>query len=102
MFSISHHTNIIATIERNNNNITNFHNVLKMIANNKELVLKLLFVHRGGFMLGSLHETFKSCFGCDLDQKIIGYENVHKLLEAMPKFVWIQKICEGQVVMQCS
>jgi hypothetical protein len=31
----------------------------------------------------------------------MGYENVHKLLEAMPKFVQIWKHCEGQVVMQC-
>ncbi len=27
------------------------------------------------------------------------YDNVHKLLEAMPKFVWIWKLCEDQVVM---
>jgi hypothetical protein len=27
------------------------------------------------------------------------YENVHKLLEAMPMFVWIWKLCHGQVVM---
>ncbi len=30
---------------------------------------------------------------------IAGYENVHKLLEAMPEFVWIWKLCEGQIVM---
>jgi hypothetical protein len=30
---------------------------------------------------------------------IARYENVHKLLEAMPKFVWILKLYEGQVVM---
>jgi hypothetical protein len=27
------------------------------------------------------------------------YENVHKLLEAMPEIVWIWKVCESQVVM---
>jgi hypothetical protein len=59
MFSISHHTTIIATIERNNNNIINFHNVLKMIADCKELMFELLFVHKGGFVLGSFLETFK-------------------------------------------
>jgi hypothetical protein len=30
---------------------------------------------------------------------IIMYENVYKFLEAMPEFVWIWKLCEGQVVM---
>jgi len=30
---------------------------------------------------------------------IAKYENVHKFLEAMPKFVWIWKFCESQVVM---
>jgi hypothetical protein len=34
--------------------------------------------------------------------EIVGYENVHMLLEAMPKFLWIQKLYEGQVVVQCS
>jgi hypothetical protein len=58
-FSISHHTTIIATTEKNNNNIINFHNVLKMIADCKELMLKLLFIHREGFALGSFLETFK-------------------------------------------
>jgi hypothetical protein len=37
----------------------NFHGVLKMIANYKELVFKLLFIHRGGFALRSFLETFK-------------------------------------------
>jgi hypothetical protein len=50
---MSHHTIIIATIERNNNNITNFHNVLKMVANYKGLMLELLFVRKGRFALGS-------------------------------------------------
>ncbi len=59
-------------------------------------MFELCFVHRGGFALGSFHETFKKNFRCDLDQKIIGYENVHKLLVAMPKFVWIQKLCEAK------
>jgi hypothetical protein len=86
---MSHHTTIIATTNGNNNNITNFHHVLKMIADYKELVLKLLFVHKRRFAFGSLQETFKFRFGYDLDQKIVGYENVHKLLEAMLEFVWI-------------
>jgi hypothetical protein len=60
-----------------------------MIADCKELMFKLLFIPRGGFVVRNLHETFKSHFGCDLDQKIVGCENVHKLLEAMPKFAWI-------------
>jgi hypothetical protein len=51
---MSHHTIIIATIERNNNNISNLHNVLKMVADYKKLMLELLFVHKGGFALGSL------------------------------------------------
>jgi hypothetical protein len=51
---MSHHTIIIATIKRNNNNITNLHNVLKMVADYKKLMLELLFVHKGGFALGSL------------------------------------------------
>jgi len=67
MFSMSHHTIIIATIEKNNNNITNFHNIFKMIADYKELVLKLLFIHKKGFVLGSFQETFKSHYGYDLD-----------------------------------
>jgi hypothetical protein len=40
-----HHTTIIATIEKKKNNITNFHSVLKMIADYKELMLELLFIH---------------------------------------------------------
>ncbi len=72
-----------------------------MIVDCKELVLEL-FVHKGGFSLGNLQEIFKSRFGYDLVKKIAKYENVHKLLETMPKFVWIQKLCDGQVVMQCS
>jgi hypothetical protein len=51
---MSHHTTIIVITKRNNNNITNFHNVLKMIIDCKELVFELLFVHRGGFSFGSL------------------------------------------------
>jgi hypothetical protein len=62
MFSMSHHTTIIATIEKNYNNIINFHNVLKMIIDCKELVFELLFIHKGGFVLGSLQENFNSCF----------------------------------------
>ncbi len=41
------------------------------------------------------------CFLCEFKNSkllITRYENVHKLLEAMPKFVWIWKFCEGQVV----
>jgi hypothetical protein len=59
MFSISHHTTIIAKTERNNDNIINFHIVLKMIFDCKELMFKLLFVHRGRFALGSFLKTFK-------------------------------------------
>jgi hypothetical protein len=59
MFSISYHTTIIATIERNNNNIINFHIVLKMIVDYKELMLELLFIHKRGFVLGSFLDTFK-------------------------------------------
>jgi hypothetical protein len=59
MFSISHHTIIITTIERNNNNIITFHNVLKMVINYKELVLKLLFVHKGRYAFGSFLKTLK-------------------------------------------
>jgi hypothetical protein len=58
MFPISHHTTFITTTKRNNNNIINFNNVLKMIANYKELVLEL-FVHKGRFALESFLETFK-------------------------------------------
>jgi hypothetical protein len=64
---MSHHTTIIATIERNYNNIINFHNVLKMIIDYKELVFELLFIHIGGFAFGSLQETFNSHFRYDLD-----------------------------------
>jgi len=64
---VSHHTTIIATIERNYNNIINFHNVLKMIIDYKELVFELLFIHIGGFVLGSLQETFNPHFRYDLD-----------------------------------
>jgi hypothetical protein len=64
---MSHHTTIIATTKINNNNITNFHSDLKMIAIYKELVLKLFFVHKGGFVFESFQETFKSHFGYDLD-----------------------------------
>jgi hypothetical protein len=63
---MSHHTTVITTIERNYNNIINFHNVLKMIIDYKELVFEL-FIHKGGFALGSLQETFNSRFGYDLD-----------------------------------
>jgi hypothetical protein len=58
-----------------------------------------LFVHIGGYVLGSIQETFKSRFGYDLDYQVVGYEIVHKLLEAMPKFVRIWKLYESQVVM---
>jgi hypothetical protein len=64
---MSHHTTIIVTTKKNNKNITNFHNVFKMIIDYKELVLELLFVHRGGFAFGNLQETFKSCLEHDLD-----------------------------------
>jgi hypothetical protein len=42
------------------------------------------------------------CFKCKLKISnilITRYENVHKFLEAMQEFVWIWKLCEGQVVM---
>ncbi len=67
MFTMSHHTTFIATTEKNKNNIINFHSVLKMMADYKELVFELLFIHKRGFALGSLQKTFKSCFGYDLD-----------------------------------
>jgi hypothetical protein len=54
MFSMSHHTTIITTIERKNNNITSFHNILKIIVNCEELMLKLMFVHKLRFILRSL------------------------------------------------
>ncbi len=66
-----------------------FDSVPKLIAGCKELVLELLFIHKGGFAFGSLWKTFKSCFRYDLDYQVVGYENVHKLLEAMPELVWI-------------
>jgi hypothetical protein len=66
---MSHHTTIIATTNGNNSDITNFHSVLKMIANYKELMLKLLFVHKRRFAFGSLQETFKFRFGYDLGFK---------------------------------
>jgi hypothetical protein len=66
---MSHHTTIIVTTKKNNENITNFHNILKMIINHKELMLKLLFVHKGGFAFGSLQKIFKSCFEYDLNFK---------------------------------
>jgi hypothetical protein len=65
-------------------------------------MFKLLSTHRGGFAFGSLWKTFKFHFRYDLDYQIVGHEIIHKLLEAMLEFVWIQKLCEGQVVMQCS
>jgi hypothetical protein len=64
---MSQHTIISVTTKKNNKNITNFHNVLKMIANYKELVLELLFVHKGGFAFGSFQKIFKSYFEYDLD-----------------------------------
>jgi hypothetical protein len=67
MFSMSHDTTIITTIDRNNNNITNFHSVLKMIDDCRELMFKLLLVHIRGFAFGILQENFKSHFGYDLD-----------------------------------
>jgi hypothetical protein len=33
---------------------------------------------------------------------IVKYENVHKFLKAMLEFVWIWKLCEGQVVVMFS
>ncbi len=42
------------------------------------------------------------CFQCKFKNSkilIVKYENVHKFLEAMLKFVWIWKLYEGQVVM---
>jgi len=42
------------------------------------------------------------CFLCEFKNSkilIAKYENVHKFLEAMLKFMWIWKLCEGQVVM---
>jgi hypothetical protein len=42
------------------------------------------------------------CFLCKFKISkilIVNYENVHKLLETMPEFVWIWKFCESQVVM---
>jgi hypothetical protein len=101
MFSMSHHTTIVATIDKNNNKITNFHNILKMIDDCEVLVLELMFVHRRRFIFRGLRKTFKSHFKYNLDYKLARYENVHKLLEAMLQFVWIQKICESQVVMYC-
>jgi DUF438 domain-containing protein len=74
---------------------TNLYNVPKFITNYKELVLKLLSIHKGGSTLASLWKTFKSHFKYDLDYQIVGHENVHKLLEAKLEFVWIQKLCEG-------
>jgi hypothetical protein len=38
----------------------------------------------------------------DSEYQVAGYDNVGKLLEAMLEFMSIQKLCEGQVVMQCS
>jgi hypothetical protein len=32
---------------------------------------------------------------------IARYENVHKLVEAMPEFLWIWKLCESQDFMKC-
>jgi hypothetical protein len=63
---MSHHTTIIVTTEKNNN-ITNFHSVLKMKTIYKDLMFKLLFVHKGGFVFESFQETFKSHFGYGLD-----------------------------------
>jgi hypothetical protein len=64
---MSHHTTIITTTNGNNNNIINFHNNPKMIIDYKELMLKLFFVHKRWFALGSFQKTFKFCFGYDLD-----------------------------------
>jgi hypothetical protein len=64
-------------------------------------MFKLLSIHVRRYDFGSFQKTFKFRFGYDLDHQVVGYEIVHKLLEAMPKFVWIHKICEGQVVKQC-
>ncbi len=41
------------------------------------------------------------CFLCEFKNSkilIVKYENVHKFLKAMLKFVCIWKLCEGQVV----
>jgi hypothetical protein len=60
-----------------------------------------LFAEEGLFL-----EVFEKPSNLFLDinwiKKKTKYDNVHKFLEAMPKFVWTQKLCEGQVVMQCS
>jgi hypothetical protein len=66
---MSHDTTIIATIERNYNNIINFHNVLKMIIDYKEFVFEFLFIHKERLALGSFQETFNSCFGYDFGLK---------------------------------
>jgi hypothetical protein len=64
-------------------------------------MFKLLSVHLGRYVFRSLQGTFKFCFGYDLDYQVARYDIIHKLLEIMPTFVWIQKLFEGQVVMQC-
>jgi len=48
---MSHHTIIIATTEINNNNISNFHSVLKMIIDYKELVSSCCVFTEEGLLL---------------------------------------------------
>jgi len=52
----------------------------------------MLSIPKGGFVLGSLWKTFKSRFGYDLDYQIAGYENVHKILEAMLECVDLEAL----------
>jgi hypothetical protein len=66
-----------------------------MVADCKELMLKLLFVHIEGLLLEDSEKHSNLIFGTIWTKNIIGYENVQKLLEAMSEFVWIRKLCEG-------
>ncbi len=56
---------------------------------------------KGGLILEAFEKPSNHDGGYDLEYQVTRYENVGKFLEALPKFVSIQKFCEGQVVMQC-
>ncbi len=62
--------------------------VPKFIANCKELMLELFHnSKKQGLLLEAFEKPSNHGGGYDLEYKVAGYENVGKLLKAMPKFV---------------
>jgi hypothetical protein len=55
---------------------------------------------KGGLLLEAFEKPSNHGGGYDLEYQITGYENVGKLLEAMPKFVLNRKFFEGKAVIQ--